>query len=84
MTPYLKGKTVEGWEDRDDLNARIARLMADIGSSREPVCVTHGMLLTALLDHCIGLQDPCSFWSSLRIPDAWVLDLEDKSLRRIP
>ena len=45
--------------------------------------MSHGLLLTTWLDHEIGLNDPLSFWSNLRMPDAWVADFEDKSLERI-
>jgi hypothetical protein len=33
-------------------------------------------------DHEIGLSDPLSFWSDLRMPDAWMADFEGKSLER--
>ena len=80
---YLKGETVEGWERREDVISRIALLKPDFGSSKHLVLVSHGLLLTTWLDHEIGLSDPLSFWSELRIPDAWAVDFEDKSLERI-
>ena len=83
VTKYLKGETVEGWERREDVISRIAQLKSDFGSSKSLVFVSHGLLLTTWLDHEIGLSDPLSFWSELRIPDAWVVDFEDKSLERI-
>jgi hypothetical protein len=45
--------------------------------------VSHGLLLTTWLDYEIGLNDPLSFGSHLKVPDAWVADFEDKSLERI-
>jgi len=83
VAKYLKGEVVEGWERREDVIRRIAQLKSDFGSSESLVLVSHGLLLTTWLDHGIGLNDPLSFWSNLRMPDAWVADFEDKSLERI-
>ena len=83
VAKYLKGETVEGWERREDVISRIALLKSDFGSSKRLVFVSHGLLLTTWIDHEIGLSDPFSFWSDLRMPDAWVIDFEDKSLERI-
>ena len=80
---YLNGEVVEGWERRENVISRIAQLKSDVGSSQGLVIVSHGMLLTTWFDHEIGLNDPFSFWSDLRMPDAWVADFEDKSLERI-
>ena len=83
VAKYLKGELVEGWERHEDLFSRIAQLKSDFGFSENLVLVSHGLLLTIWLDHEIGLNDPLSFWSHLRMPDAWVADFEDKSLERI-
>ena len=45
--------------------------------------VSHGVLLTTWLAQHGGARRPVSFWSDLRTPDAWELDLEEKSLERI-
>jgi broad specificity phosphatase PhoE len=83
VAKYLKGELVEGWEPRQDVISRIAHLRSDFGSSESLVLVSHGLLLTTWLEHEIGLNDALSFWSNLRMPDAWVANFEDKSLRRI-
>jgi broad specificity phosphatase PhoE len=83
VAKYLRGETIEGWERREDVISRIARLKADFGFSKSLVFVSHGLLLTTWIDYEIGLSDPLSFWSDLRMPDAWVVDFEDKSLERI-
>ncbi len=83
VAKYLKGEVVEGWERRDEVISRIAHLRLEIGSSESVVLVSHGLLLTTWLDNEIGLDDPFSFWSNLRIPDAWELSLDDGSLERI-
>ena len=41
------------------------------------------MLLTTWLAQNGVLDDPFAFWSELRTPDAWELNLEEKSLERI-
>jgi hypothetical protein len=64
--------------------ARIAQLKLDLGSSGSVVLVGHGVLFTTWLDHELGLDDPVSFWSDLRMPDAWEFHLEKQSLERIP
>jgi broad specificity phosphatase PhoE len=80
---YLNGEGIMGWERRDDVVGRIAPLKVEFGSSQSVVLVTHGVFLTIWLDHEVGLGDPFSFWTDLRMPDAWQLDLERKSLERI-
>jgi broad specificity phosphatase PhoE len=80
---YLSGEVVEGWERRQDVMARLALLEADFTPGERLVVVSHGVLLTIWLDRQIGLDDPFRFWSNLRMPDAWELDLEEKSIERI-
>ncbi len=80
---YLRGEVVEGWERREEVVARLAQLKADFRPGERLVVVSHGVLLTTWLDQEIGLDDPFSFWADLRMPDAWELDPEEKSFRRI-
>ena len=56
---------------------------ADFKPWERVIVVSHGVLLTTWLVHEIGLEDPISFWSSLERPDAWELDLEEKTLDRV-
>ncbi len=80
---YLKGQAVAGWEHHEAVVSRIIQLKADFGSFDNLVLVSHGLFITTLLDHEIGLNDPFSFWSSLRMPDAWELNLDLMSVDRI-
>jgi broad specificity phosphatase PhoE len=80
---YLSGDAVEGWEDCDVVIERLASLEAEFAAWERPVVVGHGVLLTTWLDHLLGLEDPFLFWLNLRMPDAWVLGLEARSLERI-
>jgi hypothetical protein len=61
----------------------MGQLQRDAGSFERLVVVSHGLLLTTWLEHEIGLDDPFSFWSNLRMPDAWELSPEERSLTRL-
>jgi broad specificity phosphatase PhoE len=80
---YLKGQAVAGWEHREAVISRIIQLKADFGSFDRLALVSHGLFITTLLDHEIGLNDPFSFWSSLRMPDAWEVNLDLMSVDRM-
>jgi broad specificity phosphatase PhoE len=80
---YLGGETVEGWERREDVIARLDLLAADVSPDERIAVVSHGVLLTIWLDHEGVLEDPFAFWSDLRTPDAWAFDTAEGSLERI-
>jgi broad specificity phosphatase PhoE len=84
VAKYFRGEMVEGWEHREAVNTRIGQLKLGFGTSESLVLVSHGLFLTTWLDHEMGLNDPFSFWSNLRMPDVWKLDLDEKSFERIP
>ena len=73
---YLGGETVEGWERREDVIARLDLLAADVSPDERIAVVSHGVLLTIWLDHEGVLEDPFAFWSDLRTPDAWAFDID--------
>ena len=79
---YLTGARIGGWEHRREVVTRLAHL-PDLASARCPVLVSHGVLLTTWLVHQIGLDDPLSFWTELRMPDAWECDVDARSLLRV-
>ncbi len=83
VASYLTGGEVEGWERRDVTIDRIRSLEPDFRLWERSVVVSHGILMTTWLDLLIGLDDPFSFWSDLRMPDAWELSLEAKSFERV-
>jgi broad specificity phosphatase PhoE len=78
----LRGEEVDGWEPRPSVLARIAALQSGFRSLDSVVAVSHGLFLTIWIDEELGLSDPFAFWSSLGMPDAWELNLEEKSLER--
>jgi broad specificity phosphatase PhoE len=81
---YLSGEAVEDWEPRDAVVSRITQLKSDFGSLESVALVSHGLLITTWLHSEISLDDPFSFWSDLRFPDAWELSVDQKSFARIP
>jgi broad specificity phosphatase PhoE len=83
VSRFFRGESVDGWESRADAVARLSKLKGEAGSSEQVILVTHGVILTSWLVHEIGLDDPFSFWSNLRVPDAWELDVEGGSLQRV-
>jgi broad specificity phosphatase PhoE len=83
VAKYLRGEVIEGWEHRQAVMTRIAQLKLGFGSLEKVVLVSHGVFLTTWLDDEVGLDDPFSFWSNLRMPDAWELSLDEKSFERI-
>jgi broad specificity phosphatase PhoE len=83
-TDYLRGEAIDGWERRQAVADRLATLKSGFGSAERLILVSHAVLLTVWLDDEIGLDDPASFWAGLRMPDAWELDADDRSLERIP
>jgi broad specificity phosphatase PhoE len=82
VVKYLRGDAVAGWERRAAVIDRIAQLKSGLGSFGSVVLVSHGLFITTWLDHERGLDDPFSFWTSLRMPDAWELDLDEQSFDR--
>jgi broad specificity phosphatase PhoE len=83
VVKYLRGEVVAGWEHRAAVIARIAQLKLAFESFDSLVLVSHGLFITTWLDHEVGINDPYLFWSNLRMPDAWELDLDEKSFHRI-
>ncbi len=81
---YLSGEAVEHWESRDAVVRRITQLKSDFGSLESLALVSHGLLITTWLHSEIGLDDPFSFWSDLRMPDAWEVRVDQKSSREFP
>ena len=83
VVKYLRDEHVNGWEPHEDVITRISQLKLGFGSPEGLVLVSHGLLLTSWILHELRLPDPFSFWSDLRMPDAWEFDLDKMSLDRI-
>jgi broad specificity phosphatase PhoE len=60
--------------------AGVARARAAHGF---PLVATHGRVMCGYLAQALGI-DPRPIWSTLRLPDALVVDLEEKTVNRLP
>jgi broad specificity phosphatase PhoE len=81
---YLRGDVVAQWEPREAVIARLSQLKLEFESMDSVVLVSHGLFITTWLDDEIRLSDPLSFWSDLQMPDAWEVNVDKRSLHRIP
>lgn len=81
MHHYLTGVPVAGWESLDDAAARFGSAIADLGESS--IVVSHGTIMSAWLSEQIDDLDAVSFWDELQMPDAWLVDLDNRTLHRI-
>lgn len=83
---YLTGTDHPGWEPREQVVERFGagikhwRTRAVI---RPLVVATHGMAMTLWLANAIDLADPTSFWTDLRLPDVFKVDLTARTLDRV-
>ena len=64
VADYLEGVTVAGWELREAVVARLTTMETELHTlesalhgTERAVIVSHGVLLTAWIDHAIGLDD---------------------------
>lgn len=75
---YVEGTDHPLWEPRADAASRFSSAIADhlaLAGDRPLVVASHGMVMTVWLTARIGLPSPGSFWSSLRLPDVFAVDL---------
>jgi broad specificity phosphatase PhoE len=83
---YVSGTDHAGWEPREEVADRFDAGITDHVSQaadRPVVVASHGMAMTVWLNARIGLRDPGLFWSDLRLPDAYVVDLQTDDFRRL-
>lgn len=85
---YLEGSRHPGWEPHAAVSARFEAAIATYAiraaaAGRTLSVVTHGLAPTVWLIGRIGLSDPGNFWASLSFPDAVVVDLTKKTVRKL-
>jgi broad specificity phosphatase PhoE len=83
---YVAGADHPGWEPRGCVVERFAAAVGDhlsAADDRDLVIATHGMAMTLWLSSAIGLSDPAGFWSGLRFPDAYRVELGEGTLARV-
>ena len=71
---WFAGDDVEGWESRATAVERFNQALRQA----EPeglVVVTHGTVMTAWLQEFGAVSNALRFWTNLRQPDAWRVDL---------
>lgn len=77
------GRRVLGDEASMEAATRFARAVDTVRTrGRLPVIVTHGRVMSAYVAQ-VTETDAWTFWSDLRMPDAFLLDLERRAWRRI-
>jgi broad specificity phosphatase PhoE len=83
---YTDGTDHPGWEPRTDVVRRFSAGVAEHverAGGRLVVVATHGMAMTVWLTATTGLGDPGAFWAGLELPDAFVVDLAERSVERL-
>jgi hypothetical protein len=81
---YVDGVGHPRWEPHADAVHRFDSAVRDhLSPSRTLVIGTHGMVFTVWLTARIGLPSPGAFWSDLRFPDAYAVDLTARTATRI-
>lgn len=85
---YVSGARHRGWEPQDEVAARFAAgVEAHVGGgARHVVVASHGMAMTVwlLTLGAVDESDAGTFWRGLRFPDAQLVDLEARTVRRWP
>ena len=83
---YVDGTDYPLWEPHADAVRRFDEAVADHqarAGGRPLVIGTHGMVLTLWLTARIGLASPAAFWSALRFPDTYAVDLAARTATRV-
>lgn len=70
---YLCGVVVDGWEPASTVRARFASAVEDVRREGTVVIVDHGLAMSLYVASVTEI-DVVAFWTSLRFPDAWLLD----------
>lgn len=81
---YVEGLDLVDWEPRDAVVRRFGAGVAEYAAGGPVVIASHGMAMTLWLTATIGLGDPGAFWEGLKFPHALVVDLEEKTVNRLP
>jgi broad specificity phosphatase PhoE len=83
-TTWLTGRRLEGWESQESVLQRMSEAIDDILAPVDSVAlvVSHGLAMATFVASLIGVE-PVTFWTDLRLPDAWWVDLETGRLDRL-
>jgi 2,3-bisphosphoglycerate-dependent phosphoglycerate mutase len=84
---YVAGASHPGWEPQADVARRFAEGVAThVDGPRPLVIASHGMAMTVWLVSVgvVAGADAEAFWQALRFPDAHIVDLDARTVRRWP
>jgi len=81
---WLAGHHLDGWESQATVSQRMAGAIDDIMGSADSTAlvVGHGLAVTTFLAAVTDIE-PVAFWTALRLPDAWWVDLREGRLERL-
>lgn len=80
---YLAGETPAGWERLDEAVKRFDDGLHGAVKYGDLVVVSHGTVMSAWLGSTDATADPFKFWTELKMPDAWEVDLEARTVWRL-
>ena len=76
---YLRGKAVDGWEERTGAQRRIATAVQKLmGPDQDVLVVSHGLVLVLCLAWLLKVEAGILFpvWRTIRFPDLCIVDWE--------
>lgn len=80
---YFAGEVLSDWEPLAEATRRFEEGVEE-HRDRDVVIVTHGIVMTAWIASATELPDPFQFWTGLRMPDVWEVDLATSRSWRLP
>lgn len=72
---YLRAQPLPGWKPIEAAVSRFQRALDEHLGDADVVAITHGTVMSAWLAAAGVVADSPSFWSQLRLPDGWEIDL---------
>lgn len=76
-------RSIRGWETRAAAERRIVTCLEQLVLETRDVpmaIISHGLVLTLLVDHLAGLMDPFEFWQDIEFASVAILDAESWEL----
>jgi len=79
---YLDGDQLPGWEPTTEALQRLAERLMKCDAVHV-AAVSHGTVLTLYAAATIDGLDVARYWSRLEMPDAWLVNIGDRTLTRV-
>lgn len=80
---YLAGETLAGWERLDEAVKRFDDGLNGAVKYGDVAVVSHGTVMSAWLGSIGATPDSFKFWTELKMPDAWEVDFEARTVWRL-